>query len=506
MSEPRRPPAADGARRLHPVSPVLDLIASARQLLFPAAVLALGSGRSVIFGPLLFVAVAVLVGYKVLAWSRFTYRLHDDVLTIESGVFQRSRREVPVSRIQQVDLQRRLRHRILGVAVVRIDTAGGGSGAEVTLEAIDDDEAALLRGALLHRARPSPPPDRPSGGDAAAPTTPVGPAPPQPVVVAALDTGELAVAGVTGSRLTAGLALGGAAYGLLVELPGSIFDGLGDRLPTGSGAVVLAAVATLPVLAALAVASSVLTDHGYLLVRLGDDLHLRRGLLDQREATISLHRVQAVRIHENPLRRALGLASVQLQSAGGATQSEGAVSRLTIPYVRREGVDALLAQVLPAGAHRPDLIPAPSAARRRAWTRWVGPVVLATVAALVATRSGWALGVLVLVAPAGLMAQLHYRSLGHVATPTVVVSRSGGLIRETTVVPVAKAQSTRLATSPFQRRLHLATLHIDVAGQGGTPTVTDGDASLLAVLRRTALHAPAARADEEAVRSRQGRR
>ncbi|MCU1497843.1 MAG: rane-flanked domain [Acidimicrobiales bacterium] len=515
-SEPRSPvppvpapPTVDAPKRLHPVSPVLDLIVSARQFAFPVAILAFGSSRSLLFGPLVVVAMAGLVVWKALAWSRFSYRLHDDVLTIESGVFNRTRREVPVSRIQQVDLQRRLRHRVLGVAVVRIDTAGGGSGAEVTLEAIADGEADFLRSALLQRAHAVGAGARTTdvGAEADAGTGSGGPASgigarPEPVVVASLGTRELVVAGLTGSRLTTGLALAGAAYGLLVELPGNVFDDLGDRLPAGSGAAVLGALVAVPVLLLLAVVSSILTDHGYLLVRVGDDLHLRRGLLDQREATISLHRVQAVRVHENLLRRALGLASVQLQNAGGGTQAEGAVSRLTIPYVRRELVDALFAQVLPAGAHHPDLIAAPAAARRRAWVRHVAPVVLVTAVALAATRSGWALWLLVLVLPAALLAELRYRNLGHAATPAVVVARGGALVRETTVVPVAKAQSTRLRSSPFQRRLHLATLHIDVAGRGGTPTVSDGDASRLAILRHASLHAPAALADEEAVRRR----
>ena len=76
-----------------------------------------------------------------------------------------------------------------------------------------------------------------------------------------------------------------------------------------------------------------LTDGGFRLTRRGDDLHVRRGLLDQREATLPVHRVQVVRVHDNLLRRMLGLVSVTLQSAGGSGQVEKQDSRITVPVL-----------------------------------------------------------------------------------------------------------------------------------------------------------------------------
>ena len=41
------------------------------------------------------------------------------------------------------------------------------------------------------------------------------------------------------------------------------------------------------------------------------------------------------------------------------------------------------------------------------------------------------------------------------------------------LVPVAKAQSGSVRSTPFQRRAGLANLHVDVAGGGTTPKVLD---------------------------------
>lgn len=518
--------AAGEPQRLHPSSPVLDLIASARQWVLPLAIITFGSARSLVTGPLFLIGLAAVVGWKVLAWRRFSYRLDHDVLVIERGILQRHRREVPVNRIQQVDLQRRLRHRVVGVAVVRIDTAGGGRGAEVVLEAIGDDASHTLRSALLVRSGVGAPnddgspevdladeplgPSGPGTGPAAASSTAIGPSHrAEPVLE--LDTRALIVAGVTGSRLLAVLPLAGAAFGFFGQLPEGLQGNLADHAPTGAAVAVVAAVAVLPLLAVFAAATSVLTDHGFTLVRVGDDLHLRRGLLDQREATISLRRIQAVNLHENVVRRRLGLASVQLQSAGSGSQAEGDVTRVTIPLVRRADLDALLARILPAAVDAPPLIPPPSAARRRAWVRGVLPatVVLPVMVAAIAVLSDWRQAVpplavicVVLLAVLAATAELRFRNLGHAATPELVVASGGGWVRHLAFVPVAKTQSTLLRSSPFQRRSGLATLRIDVAGRHFTPTITDGDADRLAALRTAALHARPALADEELVRRR----
>lgn len=504
------------------------MIVSLRQWAFPLVILVVGSGRSFATGPLAVAVLAVFVAVKIAAWRRFTYRIDSDSLRIESGIFNRQRREVPLRRIQQVDLQRKLRHRVLGVAVVRIDTAGGTSGAEAVLEALADDEAMALREALLLRSQAQgadvfaaaaeapavtddPTGAAPASGTAAGPSDATeqqsrgAPAGRPPEVVAQLTTRQLAVAGVTGARLLAVLPLAGAAFGLFIELPGALADSaadqVGDQLSSMVTLIALALLA-IPVVLGIATATSVLTDHEFTLVRSGTDLHLRRGLLDQREATLSLQRIQVVRIYDNPLRRRLGLVSVQLQSAGSGASADGSVSRLTIPYVASDELHALLDHVLPGATPLPELIPAPPAARRRAWVRRVGPVVLVALAWAALTRSPWALLLLLASIPAGYLADLAYRGLGHAATGSFVFARRGGLVRELVAVPIAKTQSSLLSSSPFQRRVDLGTLQLGVAGRGRSPAIIDGEVDRLLTLRHDALYAQAARADEQAVRRR----
>jgi putative membrane protein len=307
-------------------------------------------------------------------------------------------------------------------------------------------------------------------------------------VLLRLRLAEVMLAGITGSRAAAALVILGPLSQATDWFPG-LSDWLFRRFnpeavaPTTPPAFLAVAVLALVVWLGLAAASSIVTDYGFTLARVGDDLVVRRGLLERREAVLPLARLQVVRIEESLLRRLLRLASIRLQSAGRAGGSDRTASRLAIPVLQRTEVNRLLGELLPGAAPVLRLLAPPPAARRRAVTRSVlrtAVLVAAVALALWRLTSPGAVGlasaavlvvaVLALAVAAGLAA---YRSLGHAAGRGFLYARVGVAIRVTTVVPVAKAQSGSVRTTPFQRRSGLATLHVDIAGGGPAPRVYD---------------------------------
>jgi putative membrane protein len=489
-------PQAGRPRRLHPVSPVFLGIREARRL-WPLALLVLARRQAWI----LLVAAAVVVVVVGLQWLRRTYTLGDGVLRIEEGVLARKRRLLPFDRIQQVELVRKPLHRLLGVATLRVETAGGTGGSEADLEVLALAEAEQLRATLL-RAKAaavgeagSPAPGAPAG-------TVEAPAAPSERVLVRLSLGQVALAGLTSLRGLAALAVFGYVFQLLDEAPRWLLDRLASRVdpsalaPSTAPTVAVAALLAVAVLLGLAAASSVVTDYGFVLARSGDNLVVRRGLLERREAVVPLPRVQVVRIEESLLRRWLGFASVRIQSAGQAGRAEATTSRLAVPILPAVRVNRLLGELLPGAAPVPMLLRPPPAARRRAIVRRVVPVLV--VAALV-TLLLWPWGAVAVVALplAWLAGDAAYRNLGHARHGGFLTARRGALIRTTAVVPAAKAQSVRVRSTLFQRRAGLATLHVDVAGGGAIPQVTDeavttAERLLASVVRR----GPAAAASE----------
>jgi putative membrane protein len=136
--------------------------------------------------------------------------------------------------------------------------------------------------------------------------------------------------------------------------------------------------------------------------------------------------------------------------------------------------------------------------------RFVVPVPALALVAGLAAGSPW-IGFLVLVVLAGPAVALglaRYRALGHATTTGTVVARSGALLHRTAFVPVARTQSHRVESSPFQRRSGLATLAIHVAGRGRTVWLVDLDQDRCRAVGDHALGSAEARRDELAVRRR----
>lgn len=104
---------------------------------------------------LLLVAVSAMLVY-----SNFYYEIDEDGLTIESGVIHKSQVTVPFDQVQNVNIERSIIERILGVSSISIETAGssgGGTGksrlrAEAHLPGIDFELAKKIHDLLIDGA------------------------------------------------------------------------------------------------------------------------------------------------------------------------------------------------------------------------------------------------------------------------------------------------------------------------------------------------------------------
>ena len=94
---------------------------------------------------LVFVAVMAILPYLI-----FRYTLADAEIVIRDGIFTRTERHIPYSRIQNIDLVQNPLHRAFDVALVRVETASGGKPEAVlrvlSLEAIEQMRARVFAG------------------------------------------------------------------------------------------------------------------------------------------------------------------------------------------------------------------------------------------------------------------------------------------------------------------------------------------------------------------------
>jgi putative membrane protein len=389
-------PAWEGTwHRLHPLSPV---VRSGRGVLAVLAVVGLspmlgGGPRWFDLAFPVAVAVAAVVSWMVTRWQ-----LDGVTLRIETGLLRRDSRQLPIARIQAVDLVRPFLARALGLAELRVRLAGS-SDADGRLAYLTEQAATELRARLLAAHH---------GLDPATPE----PAERIAVIVPAdrlIGSVMLSTAGTAGVVVIAGLVLAVVSPAGVAALAGTLLWWV---------------IATVSL-----VWRRVSEQYGFTVAQSPDGIRIRRGLLGTVAETIPAARVQATRMIEPLLWRPLGWCRLEVDVAGspGRDDADGSVRmrKALLPVGRLDEAGFLLRMA--AGGAAPLLTRPP----RRA--RWKAPL------------------------------SYHYLAAGH--DDSLAVSVTGRLRRVTTWVPLEKAQSVRFVQGPLQRRLALATVHLDAAGR-----------------------------------------
>ncbi|MFB6090167.1 MAG: PH domain-containing protein [Halobellus sp.] len=401
------------------------------------------------------VAAGVLVGYEVAYVRRFSYELTGDSLDIESGVFSRRSREIPLRRIQNVDISRNVVQRVLGIATASFETAGGGE-TEAELRFVAFEEAKRLQRELgrLKRGEPEPGTEESGAGG------------PETTELFALDRSELTLLGA----LSVDLRVPGILFVAVSTLGSSVVAGYLSALPSVAFAAV-AAVALVGIALAswiVGAVASIVEYYDFRLVRAGDELQYERGLLQRYDGSIPFDKIQTLTIRDNPLKRRFGYATLYIETAGYAGGSDGRSrgSEAAIPIAERDRILDLVEALEPVGDV--DFARPPKRARRRYIVRYL--LVVAVLAGLLyGARTLFSLPVpwwppLLLAPLAVWFARATYRHRGHWLGDAHVVTRNGVLRRETKVVPYYRIQTVIDSRNVFQRRLDLATVTVDTAG------------------------------------------
>lgn len=132
-------------QRLHPLTLLQQLITSLPAfalLLFP--VFSNPNSQNIVY---LFMTLAygvVALPAILLQYYRFSYRLTEKQMIIQSGVFNRKNRSIPIERVQNVQIEQNLIARAANIAKVKIETAGS-TGTEGVLEYVSLREAHRIR-------------------------------------------------------------------------------------------------------------------------------------------------------------------------------------------------------------------------------------------------------------------------------------------------------------------------------------------------------------------------
>ncbi|THE10206.1 hypothetical protein E1I69_19705 [Bacillus timonensis] len=324
-------------RRMHPVAGFLTFLKQLKELILPLIFLFfVGPGdefeKYYLLGACVFIFLMLVFG--IFHWYRYTYRVENGELRIEYGVFIRKKRFIPIERIQTIDVSAGIIQRMFGLVKLQVETAGGGMQAEAVLTAIKEDEANQLR-EILSRSKTHQEDE--------------------------IETQHTRVTYQITSKELLVLASTSGGIGIVISGVLAFLSQFAEYLPfeklynTIEKYVSLSILIYIIVLIALflliawfvGILIMTLRYANFTVVKREDELFITRGLIEKKQTTIPLTRIQAIRIGENLIRQPFGYATVYIESAGGSLNKGEDFSTVLFPLVKKSAINDLLQHFVP---------------------------------------------------------------------------------------------------------------------------------------------------------------
>jgi putative membrane protein len=473
--------------RLHPLTLLFGMWKGLRGAI-PIIPLMFFSNRWAIAAGMLLLIFAGTVISALARYFSFSYRIEGNELITEQGILARKHRSIPLERVQEIRIEQGVMHRLFNVVNARIET-GGGEGAEASLSVLSRFEAERLRQTVIERAAAIRSVRAGSVEQQAASTDH---AESDRIIIRRLSLRDLMIAGMISNHLISALVLAGMLWNFADDiLPHDIYqrtaalisDAATRLVARGAAAAliigVLGALAVLVIGLIFSVVRSILLFYGFTFSRRGEDLYRSYGLFTKRASSLPRRRIQVLEIEEKLLRFLFGWATLRADTAGSHREKEDDNDGrdVLIPLVRRSEVDRLLPLIL--DGFDPMIAEwrrASKLAIRRGTIKGGLVCLLASAGLFAFYRELFAFWPLALLPLVYFVSLVRYRNLGYAMDETYLRTRHGWLGRWTHIIPINKIQAVEIRQTPFDRRLHLATLLVDTAGQaytGGGPHISN---------------------------------
>ncbi|WP_409303953.1 PH domain-containing protein [Peribacillus sp. SCS-155] len=457
-------------KRLHPIAAVSNAFKLIKESFLPLiALLVFGGDRH---GPsalldifLVPSLVAGLIVYGILNWYRFTYRIEDREIRIESGVLFKKKRYIRFERIHSIDVSEGILQRLFGLVKVKIETAGNKGGrAEAELTAISKAEAVEIDRLFFQVKYAASDPvldaDHMSSEtqhehSKSEPGTNIFSLSFRKLLLMAATSGGV---GVVFSGTVAFI----SQFDEIIPFD-AVFKGFAQFAKSSVLTISLMLFIGL-VLAYFAAAVGVLLRYAHFTVwKKDEDIIITRGLLERRQLTIPIKKIQGIRITENLMRQPLGYATVYVEYAGGSVLDKESANIMLFPIIKKETLADLVQQT--TGDYKADseLNPVPARSfSRYIWRKGILALPLAAVCSILYWP--WGLITFVSLLPlAALWGYFCYKDAGWLLNGSQLQLRYRFLSRQTVVLRKNRIQSMDFESNWFQQKRQLSSLSATVA-------------------------------------------
>lgn len=447
-------------KRLHPIAIFIQLGKFIKRMIFPLIGFAFLGHKDE--GGLLFTLIgsSIVLFFtllsSVISWLRYTYQMEGAELRIEYGVFIRKRRYIPFERIQSLDMTEGILHRLFGLVKIKVETAGGDlkDGAEADLSAISKKEAHEIQ-KYFNSYKKFDQMDH--------------------------EEVETPLFRITAVQLLL-LSITSGGVGVIISAILASLSQMDDFIPYKKwfGDLEKVYSQSMMFMAILiffgflfiwfvALIATMLKYANFTVIKKEGDLIISQGLLERRQMTIPINRIQSIRMSENPIRQMMGYAMVFVESAGGAVLDTKNSNVVLFPMIKKNELASFIEPYLTEYKIPTDFIPLPKRALPRYILRGWYIVVPIVIVSLIFLKQ-WGMLSFILLGIITYWSFLKYQDAGWNLENQQLSLRYRTIIRHTVFMKKNKIQSMNVYESYFQRKKELSSIETFVksgSGHGG---------------------------------------
>ncbi len=474
-------------KRLHPNTIIYRIIVASPQYLIPAYLIMnnqSGAEDKIYFFLGLF-ALIFVVPVAVLNYYFYKYSISEQEVTIKSGILSKKQRVIPLSKIQNINIEQNILQKILRITQLKLETAGDAT-SEASLQFISYKEAENIQEYIQAKKDSLYDEEiKEINSDSTNSDDNIGIAQNNSKEetsdeIFRLTPRELIRFGMLRFRPVVLLFMSWVysfAQPILFTNESNEFDHIIDffRSLNEFELVLYLSGLLFAIILTSWVADIILTFNKYYKFNLRlakNKLHTSFGFTSTKRATIPLKRLQSLTLRTNLIKKKFDFYSLDIQTAGFGENN--LKPEAVIPFSKREKILNLIKDLfnfeIPEELHQIS----PLSVRRAFFKLSIfWSVVIISSYFMIDL---YALALAVIYPVLYWYAYLRFINRGYIISEDKLAVKQGVFFKSLTVIPIRKIQTFRIHQTIFQRRLGLATVNVDTAASGIT-----GDISIIDV-------------------------
>lgn len=419
---------------------------------------------------LTFILIIAILSSVYSLWAFFKYYFYIEAgdLVVEKGIFQKTKTSIPIDRIQAVNFEQNIIHRIFDVVKLNIDTAGSAS-SELKLQALSKEKATKLRAYIFENKNTQ---ERVEESEGQAYET--------KEEVITIGFGSLLKIGATENHVRSGFLIVFFGFWVFDQIKELGFESLLSRLELNWSGL-LGSLVTLSVLIilfsvaafAVSVVRVIFQYYDLKLFREIDGFKLSYGLLNRKQTTAKDHKIQTISWGQNWLQKKAGLYKIFLKQA--SSREVGSSKSIRIPganiFEKEQVYTFLLGQ-----KHVAENVSFKPIQKQYLWYHIRNLSLIFIPCLITVLNLGNALLFIFLL---GLFVYLiintfkEFKKTQYSINSEIIIIKGGSFGAKEIVLEPHKVQSVILKQSWYQRRRNLATVNITTAAENAAiPFVT----------------------------------